>query len=83
MVPSSSGLGRRPLTPVTRVRIPLGLPTMKASQSRGAIYLGCFRTSRLTSGITRVRQPKADKNLVGTTSEKSVTEPRRFSFMVV
>ena len=26
MVPSSSGLGRRPLTPVTRVRTPLGLP---------------------------------------------------------
>ena len=26
MVPSSSGLGRRPLTPVTRVRVPLGLP---------------------------------------------------------
>ncbi len=25
MVPSSSGLGRRPLTPVTRVRVPLGL----------------------------------------------------------
>ena len=25
-VPSSSGLGRRPLTPVTRVRTPLGLP---------------------------------------------------------
>jgi hypothetical protein len=26
VAPSSSGLGRRPLTPVTRVRIPLGLP---------------------------------------------------------
>lgn len=26
MVPSSSGLGRRPLTPVTRVRTPLGPP---------------------------------------------------------
>ena len=26
LVPSSSGLGRRPLTPVTRVRVPLGLP---------------------------------------------------------
>ncbi len=26
LVPSSSGPGRRPLTPVTRVRLPLGLP---------------------------------------------------------
>ena len=29
VVPSSRGLGRRPLTPVTRVRIPLGSPTYK------------------------------------------------------
>jgi hypothetical protein len=37
MVPSSSGLGRQPLTPVTGVRIPLGLPgimLIKRSLSR-------------------------------------------------
>ena len=29
-VPSSSGLGYRPLTPATRVRVPLGLPETKS-----------------------------------------------------
>ena len=33
--PSYSGLVRRPLTAVTRVRIPLGSPTVKASGFRG------------------------------------------------
>ena len=34
VAPSSRGLGRRPLTPVTRVRIPLGLPVSSFNFNR-------------------------------------------------
>ena len=51
---SSSGLGHRPFTAVTRVRIPLGSPLLLIS----------FRTVRWNSGITplylRVRLPLVD-----------------------
>ena len=41
MVPSSSGLGRRPLTPVTRVRTPLGLPDIKRFAGRQPFFFPC------------------------------------------
>ena len=50
---SSRGLGRRPLTAVTRVRIPLGLP-LKTSLRRGFLYVSrvgmCRRDTSPTEG---------------------------------
>ena len=42
VVPSSSGSGRRPLTPVTRVRIPLGSPSKTTGWAYNAQPF-CFR----------------------------------------
>ena len=38
--PSSSGLGRRPFTPVARVRIPLGVPHAPGPRSTSSVYNG-------------------------------------------
>ncbi len=40
MVPSSSGLGYRPLTPTTRVRVPLGLPYTRQDSDKTDTFPG-------------------------------------------
>ena len=45
---SSRGLGRRPLTPVTRVRIPYGLPRFPSINHRDGVML------RMTPGRDRI-----------------------------
>ena len=49
VAPSSSGLGRWPFKPVTRVRIPSGLPIRKSPPQVGFSY-GVFGFDRIPSG---------------------------------
>ena len=56
--PSSSGLGRRPFTPVTRVRIPLGVQRMvrpRPEQPGPVVQFGVH--AGLSSRRSRVRVP--------------------------
>ncbi len=56
MVPSSRGLGRRPLTAATRVRIPLGLPIISVSCDKlvKALFVIAGRRENLNSAALRL-----------------------------
>ena len=47
---SSSGLGRRPLTAETRVRVPVSLPSKAFSIRAGGFVVFCVVMSAITTG---------------------------------
>jgi hypothetical protein len=67
-VPSSSGLGYRPLTPKTRVRVPLGLPQFP---NAGVLPPGMI-PSLLVQGIPPPGRKDTGSSPVGTTRKRAV-----------
>jgi hypothetical protein len=66
-VPSSSGLGRRPLTPITRVRVPLGSPRSTSTRFYKAgcsffcqiIFLASIHAKKLRGQMHTARAVRA------------------------
>lgn len=74
MVPSSRGLGHRPFTAVTRVRISLGSPLIEKAPIKGAFSMSDYFKSDLNSR-KRVRpQAKGGRENAGEQKRMSAVE---------